>query len=128
MKTTIFKSENLEVFYQIGTNPKNGEAKAIKVSCKAVNPFDGKTYEKYAGWLGITLTLHGGVETPGYIFNTACKLIAKHKDEILPAVIAFLNQKGHVRRANEFKVCDASGAGRGVESKIVYPALTYKKV
>jgi hypothetical protein len=110
MKTSIFKTENLEIFYELGSNPRNGEAKAIKVNCKAVNPFDGKTYEKYAGWLGKTLTLHVGAETPGYIFDAACKLIAKHKAEILPAVISVLRTKGHERRANEFKECNSVAA------------------
>lgn len=99
----IFKNDNLEIFWQVGSTPMSGDAKGVKMKCEAINPNDGKKYEKYAGWIGLSLTLHGGVKTPGYINDAACDLIQKHKEEILPAIIDFLEANGKQYRAKEFR-------------------------
>lgn len=118
----IFKNDNLEIFWQVGSTPMNGESKGVKMNCKAVNPNDGKEYEKYAGWIGLSLALHGGAKTPGYINDAACDLIRKHKEEILPAIIDFLEANGKQYRAKEFREANGRSAGNGVDFKTSYPS------
>lgn len=117
----IFKNYNLEIFWQVGSTPMNGEAKGVKVNCKTTNPNDGKEYEKYAGWIGLSLALHGGSKTPGYINDAACDLIQKHKEEILPAIINFLEANGKQYRAKEFLEANGRSAGNGVDFKTSCP-------
>ncbi len=77
----IFKNENLEIFWQVGSTPANGEAKGVKVNCTAKNPHDGNDYTKFAGRLGKSLALHGGAKTQGYIYEKACELIAENASD-----------------------------------------------
>lgn len=117
----IFKNENLEIFWQVGSTPANGEAKGVKMNCTATNHNDGKTYTKYAGWIGVSMALHTGVKTPGYISETACELLAKHNDEIIPAIISFLESKGMEYRANQFREANGKSAGGSIDFKVSHP-------
>lgn len=117
----IFKNENLEIFWQVGSTPANGEAKGVKINCSAINPNDGNYYTKYAGWIGASMAVHGGAKTPGYITENACDLLAKHNDEILPAIVTFLEGKGLNYRAKEFLEANGRSAGGGVDYKTSHP-------
>lgn len=122
MRTNIiFKNDHLEVYYQNGKSPNDGEAKAIKVKCKAYNWFDGKVYEKHAGWISATLALHGGSRTPEYIYDAAIESIEKHKDEILAAIIDYLEAIGNNYRAEEFRKMNGLKAGSGVDFNTAHP-------
>ena len=118
----IFKNDNLEIFWKVGSTPMNGEAKGVKVNCKGINPYNGKVYGKYAGWIGLSLALHSGAKTPAYINDAACELIKKHKEEILPAIIDFLEANEKKYRANEFREANGRSAGNGVDFKTSYPS------
>jgi hypothetical protein len=131
----IFKNENLEIFWQVGSTPANGEAKGVKVNCSATNPHDGNDYQKYAGWLGKSLALHGGAKTQGYIYEKACELIAENASEILTAIISFLEKQKQVdihpngwetktsfaSQLEAWKIANSGSAGNGVAFKISHP-------
>jgi len=125
----IFSVGGLEVFWM------DYAAKGIGASCSAVNPQDGKTYTKFAGWISKTLALHGGAATPGYIYENACRLIHENASEILEAVILFLGRQQLVELmpngdARATLLCEqllrwtnanADKAGRGIENKHAHP-------
>lgn len=117
----IFKNDSLEIFWWVGSTPNNGMAKAVRMKCKAINPNDGKEYERYAGWIGLSLALHGGPKTRTYINDAACNLIQDHKNKILPAIIDFLEAKGNHNRANDFREANGISAGNGVNFKTAHP-------
>lgn len=121
MQNIIFKNDNLEIFWQVGSTPNKGEAKGVKINCTATNPSDGKSYSKYAGWIGVSLAIHGGARTPTYILDASSDLLAKHADEVLPAIIDFLEHKGMDNRAEEFRKANMIAAGRSVADKITHP-------
>lgn len=131
----IFKAENLEIFWQVGSTPMNGAAKGVKVNCTAKNPHDGNFYTKFAGWLGKSLALHGGAKTQGYIYEKACDLIAENQSEIIEAIISFLEKQPLFEKhpngfetkttfgsqLEEWKKANTGSAGNGVEYKKAHP-------
>jgi len=121
MENLIFKKPDFEIFWYVGDSPINGKAKGVKIKCKAVNPNDKKEYEKYAGWIGVSLALHSGAKTPLYIESKATESIQKYKEEILTAIISFLEKIGEDYRANEFRKEQAKAAGKGINYKIAHP-------
>lgn len=120
MENIIFKNDKMEIFWHTG-GINHTEAKGVKIKCKAINPHDGNEYEKIAGWIGVSMTLHGGAKTQGYIYDAACELIGKHKAEILPLIVDFLEKNGNKYRAQEFKDANGRSAGNGVDFKTSHP-------
>jgi hypothetical protein len=86
---TIFKGQNIEVFFQEGKS----NAKCIFIKCTAVNPVDGKTYQKTAGWISRNLMLHQCSKAPKYIFEAACNEWRKNRSQIFPAVVQFFKMR-----------------------------------
>jgi hypothetical protein len=82
---TLFKAQNIEVFYQEGKS----NAKCIFLKCRAVNPADGKIYEKVAGWISRNLVLHQCSKAPKYIFEAASNELRKNRSQIFSAVVQF---------------------------------------
>lgn len=97
----IFKNDKIKIFWHAGNVP-NGNAKGLKVVCKAKNKIDKKEYEKYAGYLSPTFYLHRGTSTPSYIFENAKESIQENKQEILKSIIIFLKSIEKNYRASEF--------------------------
>ncbi len=131
----IFKAENLEIFWKVGSTPMNGPAKGVKVNCTAQNPQDGNSYTKYAGWLGKSLALHGGAKAQGYIYEKACALICENADEIIKSIILFLENQPLFQKhpdgfetktdfgsqLEEWKTTTGGSAGNGVDYKKAHP-------
>jgi hypothetical protein len=87
---TLFKGQSIEVFYQEGKS----NAKCIFLKCRAVNPADGKTYEKTAGWISRNLAFHQCNKAPKYIFEAASNELRKNRSQIFPAVVKFFAKGG----------------------------------
>ena len=132
----IFKKEGIEIFWQVGSTPMNSDNKGVKVRCTAKNPFDGKEYSRFAGWLSKSLALHGGVETRSYIHDRACNLISENSKEILDAILSFLENQRQVDvhpngvetktsfaiQLKKWKEANAGNAGKGISYKTAHPS------
>lgn len=125
----IFKTENLEIFWQDEGN------KSIKAKCTAKNPHDGQFYTKFAGWISKSLALHGSTNTQGYIYEKACELIAENSEEIILSVVTFLEKQEQVEihsngwqtktifasQLEGWEKANESNAGKGVNFKTSHP-------
>lgn len=80
MENTIFKNEIINVF--LHEKGSINDSKSIVVRVNALNPSDGKMYERHAGWLSKTMALHGTANTREYALEAASIEIAKNSDEI----------------------------------------------
>lgn len=112
--TTIYKNEKLQILFR--DNKGINDAKAIVATVRAENPYDGKSYESYAGWLSHTLALHSGANTPLYIHLAGCQLIKEYQDEII-------NSLKLAGRFFDKKIT----AGKGVTYKVAHPAINYRQ-
>lgn len=113
METVLFKNDAIEIIAV--ANNLNFFRKAVICNVKAVNPFDGKVYEKYAGWISSTMALHGGSKTPGYVFEAGLAAIKNYEKEIRSAMIA---------AGKDMLVY--SQAGNGVSYKVAHPPVGYR--
>lgn len=112
--TTIYKNEKLQILFR--DNKGINDTQAITVRVLAENPVDKKSYEDYAGWLSHSLALHGGKNTPRYIYLEACQLIEKYQDEIINSL----------KLAGRFFDKKITG-GKGVTYKVAHPAINYRQ-
>jgi len=82
--TTIFENEVIKITTRLNNI---NDSKSIIVHVNALNPADGKMYEKNAGWLSKTMALHGTANTREYALKTASAEIAKNSDAIRTKLI-----------------------------------------
>lgn len=115
----LFQNYAIEIFYQ--GEKTNTNAKAVGIKVTSVNPVDGATYTKYAGWIGASMALHGASKTPAYIYDAAIYHLHENQTEVLAAIIAFLRENNHNCRASEFESQNAKSIGAGVTYSVSHP-------
>lgn len=82
--TTIFENEVIKVTTRLSSI---NDSKSIIVHVNALNPSDGKVYQKHAGWLSKTMALHGTANTREYALEAASIEIEKNSDAIRSKLI-----------------------------------------
>lgn len=123
MENVIVKGSDFQIFWN--QTMSSGVNKALRITVKAVNPVDGLTYEKYAGWISSTLAVHGGSNTPAYVLEKAIESVGSLGADLVPAVVAHLESIGQTYRANEYRQHAASAAGRGVSDSVAHPQRNF---
>jgi hypothetical protein len=78
MKTIILSGKNFEI-----SHDRRNDGTGVKLTVTLINPLDGKSKERNAGWISEKLALLGTSLMPHYIYKAGCQIIADNRSELI---------------------------------------------